>query len=730
MGWQDPEIVGVPAQPSAEVMQAAGPLGELEAKQVLRRSRIRVPDGGVARSPEEAVATAERLGYPVVLKLIAPRQAHKTEAGGVVLDLRRDGEVVRAFDSLRKAAGQLRIDLETAGALVERMVQPGVEVIVGIRRDPSLGPFLVLGAGGRLAELLGPPAIGTLPLDRDTAQQMVRDSKVFPLLEGFRGGARHDIASLVELMLELSSLAISPDRIFEEIEINPGIVCREGSGAWAVDAYGSLRAAPTGDAARLALLEAAEAIALDPAVRKLIRPESIAVIGASADPDKFSNWLLQYLQTHRFPGRLYPVNPNRPEILGLRCYPTIEAVPEAVDVACIVVPARAAPQAVRAAAVRGVPAGIVFASGFAEAGSRDLEASLVTAARESGMRLCGPNTIGLINPGHAICLTYSNTVAQESLRDGPIAVISQSGAIGGSLVARLWEDGIGTSVWISAGNEADLEVADYLLYASEDAKTRIVAVFLEGVKNGRRFRKAVARCNAAGKPVIAYKSGTSEPGGRAIETHTGKLAGDAALYKAFFRECGVIEAAELTEVVSFARALMMAPLPTGSAIASLSPSGGAGSVVADECAAAGLNLARLSGRTREHLQKLIGAGGHADNPVDVGGLAFQDADSFQSVLRALIDDPAVDGLMLSLTTVSTTFAAPLADRIVSLLPESRKPILIVWLGAVSLAPAAHRRLGEHLPVYRSVRDAARAMSALVRWQRVRAGFGFGTGGET
>ena len=704
----------------AEAAGAARPLGEVETKRLLRHSGVRVPDSVIARSRDEAVAAAWRLGYPVVLKLIAPQLAHKTEAGGVVLGLQGPEQVVRAFASLQQAARRLEIQLETAGALVEQMVPPGVELIVGVRRDPALGSFLVLGAGGRLAELLGPPVIRTLPLDREAAWSMVREAKVFPLLDGYRNSARRDLAGLVELMLKLCDLATSPELNLGEIELNPVIVCDEGSGAWAADAYGATRSETAEDRAHVPQPAAASGMALDPAVRKLIRPDSVAVIGASADPDKFGNWLIRYLQTHRFPGRLYPVNPNQAEILGLPCSPTIEAVPEVVDVCCFVVPARAAVPAVKAAARRGVRAGIVFASGFAEAGSHELEASLLDAARTGGIRLCGPNTIGLIRPGDSICLSYSNTVAQKFLRDGPIAVISQSGAIGGSIVARLWEEGTGTSVWVSAGNETDLEVADYLLYAAEDAKTRAVAVFLEGVKNGRRFRAAVARCIAAGKPVIAYKSGTSQQGARAVETHTGKLAGDAALYGAFFRDCGVIEAGELTEVAELARALTMAPLPSGNRVASLSPSGGAGSIVADECAAAGLRIARLSPETAACLRQWIGAGGHPDNPVDVGGLAFQQPEAFGKILGALLDDPAVDGVVIPLTTVSEAFATPLAACIVAILREARKPILVAWLGAASLAPESHARLSEQLPVYRSVRGAAGAMAALARWRQVKA----------
>lgn len=711
---------------AAAAAQSAGglppeirPLGELDAKQLLGRWGIRVPEGAVARTGEEAVATAERLAYPVVLKLVAPHLAHKTEAGGVVLDLRGPEEVVRAFESLRQAARRLGIKLESAGALVERMVQPGLELIVGVRRDRTLGSFLVLGAGGQLAELLGPPVVRTLPLDRQGALSMVREAKVFPLLEGYRGGARRDIADLVELMLKLCDLATSPEANLAEIELNPVIVCDEGSGAWAADAYGSTRAETAEVQAHVALPAAASEMTLDPAVRSLIRPDSVAVIGASADPDKFGNWLIRYLQTHRFPGRLYPVNPNRAEILGLRCFPTIEAVPERVDVACFLVPARAAAAAVKAAAACGVRAGIIFASGFAEAGEHELEASLLDSARAGGIRLCGPNTIGLVRPGDSICLSYSNTVAQKFLRDGPVAVISQSGAIGGSIVARLWEEGIGTSVWVSAGNETDLEVADYLLYASEDEKTRAVAVFLEGVKDGRRFRAAVARCIAAGKPVIAYKSGTSQLGARAIQTHTGKLAGDAVLYSAFFRDCGVIEAGELTEVAELCKAMTMAPLPAGNRIASLSPSGGAGSIVADECAAAGLRMARISRETASNLREWIGAGGHADNPVDVGGVAFQQPDVFGKILRALLDDREVDGILIPLTTISEIFAKPLTTRIVSILPETRKPVLVAWLGAPSLAPESHVCLSERLPVYRTVRGAARALAALARWRQVQ-----------
>src|SRR6185503_12163439 len=273
-------------------------------------------------------------------------------------------------------------------------------------------------------------------------------------------------------------------------------------------------------------------------VDRLLKPRSVAIVGASADTAKLTGRPLAYLEKYGFTGTVYPVNPRVEAIGKHRCYADIAALPEAPDVALVLLGADRVIDAVRALAARGTPAAIVLASGFGESGPEGKARQEELRRAAGSMRLLGPNTIGLVNVTDGIVLSASNALVTDAIVAGKVALVSQSGGILGSVLSRAQGAGLGFSQLIATGNESDLEVADFVDHLAGDEATRVIALYLEGLRNPEAFKAAVARARAAGKPVVAFEVGRSESGARSAVSHTGALAGSDAAYDALFRQFG------------------------------------------------------------------------------------------------------------------------------------------------------------------------------------------------
>ena len=291
------------------------------------------------------------------------------------------------------------------------------------------------------------------------------------------------------------------------------------------------------------------------AIAKLMRPRSVAVIGASADLAKTSGRPVAYLQKHGFDGQIYPVNPRYETISGLTCYPDVASLPEAPDVGIVLLGAERAHSAVRELAKRGTSAAIVLASGYSETGEEGArrQAELINAA--GSMRILGPNTIGLVNLTDSITLSASGALEVGALPVGGIGVVSQSGGILGSLLSRAAARGIGLSKLVSTSNEADLDMADFVDYLVDDEATSVIALYMEGLRHPDRFRKAALRAAAAGKPIVVFKIGRSESGARSAVSHPGALAGAVRMYDALFEQLGVIRADTFSDLLDLPAAL-------------------------------------------------------------------------------------------------------------------------------------------------------------------------------
>lgn len=683
-------------------------LTEPEAAAVLSTYGIPQLREAVAATATEAVGAARRLGFPVVLKLCSPDLLHKSDAGGVRVGLSDEGQVRAAFAELQAAAAAAAA--RWAGVLVQEQVAGDVEVIVGARSDPMFGPVVLAGLGGVLAELLEDTALRLAPVSTEAAHRMLRELRGFRLLKGFRGRPGVDCDSLAGLIAAVSRLAV--ELPIAELDLNPVILKRGASGAVAVDRRLILRqqepAAPPAS-----LGEARQA------VRQLFAPASVAVVGASRDLSKVGGRLLHFLTRHGFPGTIFAVNPRGGAIGAVPTFRSVAEIPQPADLACIAVPPEACEAAITACGAKGIRSAIVFTSGFSEAGNAEGERRLVAAARAAGVRFCGPNSMGILNPEARFFGSFSGALNMPPLAGGEIAYLSQSGALGGSFISRLWDRGIAISRFVSVGNQADLDLADYVDALVDEPAARVLALFIEGVSDGLKLCLALRRARAAGKPVVAYKAGRSQEGQVAVHSHTGALAGDDAVWTAALRQSGALRAPEMAALFDAAIALAWQPPPAGPRVGILSTSGGACGILADECRARGFEVPELPAATRKRVEAEVPAFGVSRNPVDLTAQMLARPAMVGNTLRILAEESGIDAILVMLTTLADPLAEQIADDIVAATRRLAKPVLVGWTITRSLASKGMARLIKaRIPLYDTPERVVFALAALAEWGRL------------
>lgn len=445
---------------------------------------------------------------------------------------------------------------------------------------------------------------------------------------------------------------------------------------------------------------------------RLLRPRSVAIIGASADPAKLAGRPLAYLEKYGFRGAIYPVNPRAEAIGPHRCYAEISALPEPPDVAIVLVGTGKAADAVRQLAAIGTGTAIVLASGFGESGPDGLRRQDQLKRAAGAMRLLGPNTIGLVNVRDGIVLSASNALVTDDILPGTIALVSQSGGILGSIMSRAQAQGIGFSRLIATGNECDLEVSDFVDHLVDDPATRVIALYLEGLRRPKAFQAAAGRARAAGKPVVAFKVGRSEAGARSAASHTGALAGSDAAYDALFRQFGVIRAERYSDLLDIPLALSRGHALKGRRLAIITSTGGSASLLADATGAAGFETPPPDGATAAKLTALAIEGATLDrNPIDVT-LAGVKSETFRIVLDAVVASPTYDAVAVVLGSSALrepdTAGKPLRDCAAT----TDKPII----GFVSPdAPHLLRQLNlAGVPTFAAPESCATALAAMAR----------------
>ena len=459
----------------------------------------------------------------------------------------------------------------------------------------------------------------------------------------------------------------------------------------------------------------------------IFSPTSVAVVGASTTPGKVGHDIFVNILKGGYQGTLYPVNPSAKAVASVKAYPTITDIPDPLDLAMIILPPKASVQAVKDAIAKGVKGIVIVSAGFKEVGPEGhaIEKEIVKLCRESGVRLVGPNCLGVINPLGNVRLNASFSARMP--KAGNVSFISQSGALCTAVLDFAEDRDFGFSKFISIGNKADVDEVDLLRYFHDDPDTEVIMIYVEELPRGQAFIQTAKEITGGDrpKPILVIKSGRTSAGAQAAASHTGSLAGSEAVYDAIFAQAGVIRVESIDELFDFAMAFAYKnenalgktrrKVPHGNRVAIVTNAGGPGIVATDMTVVSGLTLAKFSDNTIEALKTYLPATANVNNPVDVIGDAAQDR--YENALTTVIKDEGVDGALVILTPQSMTNAIGTAQAVVRIARRSHKPILCCFMGIIDVSAGVKYLQENGVPVYRFPEGAAKAFGAIYRYSK-------------
>ena len=446
-------------------------------------------------------------------------------------------------------------------------------------------------------------------------------------------------------------------------------------------------------------------------LKNLLNPGSIAVIGASEDQAKFGGRLLKNLLRHGYAGTIYPINPTKNELFGLKAYSSLGATPTVADAFVVALPAHKIKEQVETAAKIGIKLGIIISAGFSDAGEsgRISEAEIVEIARRHGMRLMGPNCLGIVNAQSKIVLCSSEVMDRDTLPVRPIGFVSQSGALMTTSFDRAWSDGGGFTYGFSVGNQADLELCDFVDFLIDDEATTVICTYIEGLKDPKRWLASARKARQAGKPIVVVKAGRSAAGRQAAFSHTASVTGDNAVFTAVCREEGVLVVDDINTMLTVANVLATQPRRPLNTIAIMTPSGGGGALAADALSDTDLKLASFSEQTQSSLAGLYPSG-QADNPIDFGTrLGSDPLQTAQKTLQALHSDPNIDGILFVVTMAPRGWLLSLVDAQAELNGGQNKPVIFAFDAGTTVDPVRERLAELGIPYANTTSEAVKAL---------------------
>ncbi len=447
-------------------------------------------------------------------------------------------------------------------------------------------------------------------------------------------------------------------------------------------------------------------------IDRMLNPKTVAAIGASEKDGSVGQALMKNLLLGKDQRKIYPVNPKRENVMGLKCYPNIAKIPEHVDLAVIATPAKTVPRIVEECAIAGVDGVIIISAGFREIGPEGakLEEEIKQIASKYDIRILGPNCVGLLRPQ----INLNATFLRDNPNAGQIAFISQSGALGSATLNWAIRAGIGFSMFASLGSTLDIDYGDMIDYLGEDAHTRSIILYMEGVGNAKKFMSA-ARGFARTKPIIVIKAGKFAAGAKAASSHTGAMAGDYEVYDAAFKRAGVVMVDEVSDLFDCATVLDSTLLPAGPRLALVTNAGGPAVLATDSIITNGGELAKLSEETIRTIDANLPPFWSHGNPIDILGDA--DVKRFEMAVRACLADPNVDGLLILYTPQGAAQPTALAETVSTIAADRRKPILTVWMGGESVREGRDIFRKADIPTYPTPEEAVKTYMYMYRYRR-------------
>jgi acetyl coenzyme A synthetase (ADP forming)-like protein len=670
-------------------------ISEAQGYDLLTGIGIPVPRYSFVHTVEEAVDAAARIGYPVVLKIVSPQIVHKSDAGGVITGIGSPDELNASYEAMFRKVREFDPNAAIEGVMIEHQQEKGLEIIIGGRIDPTFGKIITVGMGGTLVELLKDVSIRVLPVTGVDINAMLIELKGYRLIKGFRNEPPRDKDALIALIEKITRFFMERSDIVE-FDINPVFLYEKG--ACVVDA----RIYTNGDSTKTVLP------AKKPISSEILKVKSIAVVGASPEPNKVGYAIMRNLLA--FPGELYPVNPKHQVILDHTVYSSLSDIPHPVDIAVIVVPARFVPQVIEEAGQKGVPLAVIISSGFRETGDVGalLESEIVASAARYGTRVIGPNCLGLMLPIQEINTTFDPV----SPKPGKIAFISQSGAIITTIVDWSLPEEIGFSAVISVGNQADLSFEDFIQYASDDPHTKAIILYVEEIRDGKRFMD-IARSVTPNKPVVVIKSGASKVGQLTAASHTGSLSGSYDVYLAAFWQSGVIPVHSIREAFQTAELLSSEGYPKGIRAIVISNAGGFAVLSSDYAEQYGIDMVEFPQSVIKELDIILPVDWNRRNPIDMVGDAS--ADRFARTFDIMIKNQDLWDIAFVIA-VPSAISDPIrvSNELVRFSKHTHKMIVGCMIGGDSMKTPLRILRDAGIPNFPDLEDAFKSVGNICR----------------
>jgi len=678
-----------------------------EGKLVCDAYGIPVPREGVAKSAAEAAKLAADMGFPVVMKIVSPDILHKTEAGGVMVGVKTAADAEKNYETILANAKKYKADAKIEGIQVQQMLLGGQEVIIGAVTDGSFGKLVAFGLGGVLVEVLKDITFRMAPATRQDALSMLDGIQAHEMLKGVRGSDPVNRDAIADIIVNVSRLVTDFPEI-AEMDLNPVFATK--SNATAADVRIVVDFAPKPPRPRPNH---------DDIVRqmnRIMKPKSVAVIGASSENGKIGNSVMKNLINGGYKGEIYPIHPKADEILGKKVYKSVKDIPGEVDIAVFAIPASLVAGALTECGEKKVVGAILIPSGYAETGNIKGQEEIQAIGQKYGIRLMGPNIYGFYYTHANLCATFCTAYDVK----GSAALSSQSGGIGMAIIGFSRSAKMGVSAIVGLGNKSDIDEDDLLTFFEQDDNTQIIAQHCEDLKDGRAFAEVAKRVSKK-KPIVVLKAGRTSAGAKAASSHTGALAGNDKIYEDVFNQSGVIRARSLRDMLEFARGIPVLPTPKGENVVIITGAGGSGVLLSDACIDNKLSLMTIPPDLDAAFRKFIPPFGAAGNPVDITG--GEPPITYVNTVKLGLEDPRIHSLILgywhTIVTPPMVFARNMVEIKNAMKAKGiEKPIVASLAGDIEVEEAADYLYQNGIVAYAySTEIPVAVLGAKYKWAR-------------
>jgi 3-hydroxypropionyl-CoA synthetase (ADP-forming) len=680
---------------------------EESSKEILSEYGIKVPHYALVTNTDDAGQKSKEIGFPLVAKIVSADILHKTDVGGVKVGLNSEDEVKKAFDDMFY---RLKEKFDVKGVLLEKMVPNGVELIIGLQNDSQFGPSIMVGLGGIYTELFKDVSFRVLPITKNDALKMLESLRGRDILRGFRGSKPINMDMLSEAIVNIGTLGVDMAGKYESIDFNPVVLYPDGY--FVVDAKIILKEKSSDDVISRTNPDSSH-------MDLFFNAKSVALIGASPEPNKIGNSVMESLAKHDYKGKVYPVNAKGySEIMGVKAYKNLLEIKDPIDVVIVTVDLKFVPDLLTECGKKNIHNMVIISGGGKELGGERaaIEKRIQDLSRELNIRIIGPNCIGIFNGENRLDCAFQGHLRMLRPKQGNVAFLSQSGTVGIAFMET--SDAFGLSKMISYGNRSDVDEADMIHYLAQDPNTNVIGLYVEGLGDGRKFMNAAKDViKHYQKPIVVFKNGRSTKGAKQAASHTGSLGGSFAVISGAFEQTGIISLDSYEELTSALKALTWQPVPKGNKIAMVT--NGAGPIIAaiDNFERLNLELAQLSDQTIKSFKEHYPATYVIGNPCDVTGSAT--ADDYRFAIQSFLDDPNVDIVMPWFVFQDDPLEEKIVDILADFQKQKKKPILVGAMGGPFTEEISKKIEEFNIPVYHSVITWITAAGTLAKWHRIK-----------